>query len=168
MSILVRRYLGRSRCLEELLEDWQIRYQKAQLAWDVQDLVSECIELGQLAQRAWDFVADKLYDENHRFDHEKVGEAMGLALQKTLHAFNKVDEDVIETVDRLDCPPVDNVPQFKRSLVAVRRIAKEFKEQWPSIDRETVKEALAAYQRGEFQTSGALLDETRSKDTQAG
>jgi hypothetical protein len=156
MSILVRQYLGRSRYLEELLEDWQIRYHKAQVAWDAQDLIGECIQLGQLAQRTWDFLADRLYDDKTQFDHEKAGEAMTIALRKTMYAFEKLD-GVTKELDRLDCCAVDNLSEFKLGMKQVQQISKEFEEQWPSLDVDLVKESLDAYNRGDCQTSGSLL-----------
>src|SRR5437762_13720763 len=111
--ILVRRYLGRSRYVEELFEDWQIAYQKAQLSWDVQDLVTECIELGLFAKKTWDFLAEKLFNEDAVLDHDTVGESMSIALEKTLQVFTKV-EGVTKLLCQLDCPSLENATEFEQ------------------------------------------------------
>jgi len=165
MSILVRRYLGRSRYVEELVEDWQIAYQKAQLAWDLQDLVAECIELGQFAKRTWDFLADKLFDESVAFDHDSVGESMSIALKKTLQIFIKVQR-LIKRLHQLDCPSVDNATEFEELVAQTKQANREFQEQWPGFDTDTVEEALAAYGRGDYDTSEALLNDAKNHNPQ--
>jgi hypothetical protein len=148
------------------VEDWQIAYHKAQLAWDVQDLVTECIDLGNLAERAWDYLLDRVFDDSAKFDHETVGESMSIALGKALFVFVKV-EKVIRDLERVDCPPIDNLDEFRRIVMTTTRINKEFEEQWPSLDEDRAEEALAAYNRGEHQSVGALLDETRRQGSEA-
>lgn len=60
MLVRVRSYLGRSRFVAELVEDWQIACHAAQRAWDAQDLLSECIDLGNYAKHTWDCLAQAI------------------------------------------------------------------------------------------------------------
>ncbi len=166
MSILVRRYLGRSRYVEELVEEWQIAYHKAQLSWDLQDLVTECIDLGYFAKQTWDFLAEKLFDETSALDHDTIGESMEIALQKTLQVFSKV-QGLVKRLHQLDCPSLDNSQEFEDVVAQTELVNQQFEEQWPSLDTDMVEAALAAFGRGDYVTPEALLNDAKGSSSTA-
>lgn len=158
MTVLVRKYLGRSRLAEELVEDWKIGHQKAQLACDLQDLVEECIDLSNLAKRTWRALLDMLFDENVQLDHEAVGESMSISLAKTLHVFAMVKSLITAAY----FPAIANAEELARITQETEKILKEFDQKWPeSPDLATVGEALSDYHRGAFKTPEELLNEAR-------
>ena len=159
MSMFVRSYLGRSRYVEELVEDWQIAHQQALLTWDAQELVGECIEHGHFTKRICHDLLEQLFDEKLE-DIDRIGESMQIALAKTIRVFGEVDK-LIKRIERMDCPTIENGDAFRGVANDTQRVADDFRSQWPSLNRILVRESLAAYERGEYRTAEELLHESQ-------
>jgi hypothetical protein len=158
MSVLIRRCLGRSRMVEELVENWQIDHQQAMFARDIEELIVECIELAELVRRGRTWLADELFDE--KIDNiDKAGEMLRTAISKALLAYDRVQKTV-EAAEQMQFT-IDNARQFRAVVRELRDIEDEVKKTWPTVNRQMVNDSLAAYARGEFRTTEDLLGDTQ-------
>src|SRR5258708_5644272 len=83
MSILVRRFLERARCSENLLEDWKIENNQGACALDVGEFVSECIDLAALCKHAWECLWQALRADPNGQEVEEIGRVMKPAIART-------------------------------------------------------------------------------------
>src|SRR5262245_34600890 len=105
MSIFVRRYLGRSRLVEDLLEHWQVDHNDALFAQDVEALARECVELGKLTRHTWNLLVNHLFD-GVILNLDEVGQTMDKSVQRTLGVFASVRKLIAEAKRRgfaLEC-----------------------------------------------------------------
>src|ERR1700722_7391296 len=98
MSVVVRRYLGRSRLAEALVEDMPMAaHRNAIFAQDVDELVAECLDLAIISKKTWAYVLEKLFSENQADDIDdldETGQAMKTACTKIVDVFERVKEMV--------------------------------------------------------------------------
>src|SRR5687767_4944518 len=87
MSMVVRRYLGRSRLAQTLVEDLMVEQRTAMLARDAEELARECIDLARLSQDTWSYVLDLLFADLQVDDIDEIGRSMKIASATTLQVF---------------------------------------------------------------------------------
>jgi hypothetical protein len=158
MNLSVRRYLGRSRFVEELVENWQLEHERAMFAKDVEELVSECIELGELTKHAWKSALDQLFDEKVEYI-DKAGKMLESSISKTLCVFDKIS-GLIKEAKRKGFE-IEGSANFEETVRATVQVKAELARDWPWFDTAVAEEALADYRRGDYQT----IEEIR-RDTQ--
>ena len=154
MSVLVHRCLGRSRLVEELVEDWQIEHKNVMLLRDVEELASECLELGKLVQHVWGVLSEELFDGRIE-DLEGIGEEMRVAIEKTRHVVALVSNAICE-VERKGYVSKQGA-DLRLAAHEIEQVAKDFKKTWPTANLQMAQESLTAYNRGEYQKAGDLL-----------
>lgn len=151
MSILVQRYLGRSRFFQELVEDWQLHHREAMLALDLEELIPECLDLARLSRRTWDWLLECLFDDKHKCDRVFASEGLVKdAIHRTVYLFKNVGLFISKSEKNGFL--VEGANEFRQALADMERLEKETED--PSIDSRLIDESLAAYQRGEYQTRG--------------
>ena len=155
MSILVRRCLSRSYLVEELVENWQLDHQEALLAGDVEELVSECLELSNLLKRAWRNLIKQLLDEQVD-DLDKAGRMMLAAVRKSEKVLQVVQGQIAEATRRGH--PIETSGELQKAIGETHQLAAEIAAKWPATDHQMIAESLAAYKRGDYQFAGDLLN----------
>jgi hypothetical protein len=163
MSILVHRCLERSRCVEQLVEDWQIEHQQAMRAYDVEELARECIELGALIEHTSKTLFEKLFKDDVP-DVDEAGRVMTITLARSIKVFGSVHESM-ERV-RHDGYTGDVADEFERTDKKVRGLRDLFDKQWPSLNREMVEKSRAAYQQGDYCFTEDALNAAKAGDPQ--
>jgi hypothetical protein len=164
MSILVRRCLGRSRLVEELVENWQIEHKQAMFAGDMEELVVEFIALGELIQHGWESMIDRLFDE--KIDNiDAAGDMMRAAISRTLKVSTKLEE-FVGLAEQMQ-NPIDKAHSFRSVVRNLQHIDAEVKKRWPTVNARMLNDSLAAYERGEFRTTEDLLGDTQDCGSKA-
>lgn len=167
MSLLVRRCLSRSHLLEEFVETWQIDHKEAIYARDLDELVSECLELAVLLGRAWRSTVERLFDERERSDRVFASEeVIKGAIRRTVGIFKNVRK-LIDEAERKGYS-IDASPQFRAAALDVEQLEKETDEQWPPMDSELIRESREAFNQGEYQSAADLLHELQGGGAKAG
>ncbi|HEV3081312.1 MAG TPA: hypothetical protein VGY66_16140 [Gemmataceae bacterium] len=162
MSILIRKCLGRSRYVEELLDNWNIGENNRSLVRDLEELISDCIELGLLIQRTSNSLLDHLF-EGHVEDIDAVGDKMRTCFSRATRIFDILKGHIGQAKQALE-----GSAEFTRVHNEVARLKLDFEEKWPTFpDTELEAEALAAYHRGDYTTSEGLLRESQCQSAKA-
>ena len=147
MSIFVRRYLNRSRSVEHLVEDWKLKHSHAIDVPDVEELVSECVDLGVLAKHAWQFLRQLLSSDPNGECIEEFGKVMKKAISKTLEVFATVQELVADVKTKgftIDSAAIETTFQD------VRQISAKLETIFPTYDKSLFEESRAAFERGDY------------------
>jgi len=137
-----------------LVEYWQTEHKDAMVACDVEELVSECLELDDLVQHAWKSLSDLLFDGKID-DVETIGDKMRMALAKTQNALSLVNDAVSAAESRGH--NIAKAEDFRTIRQRMDLVAEEFKETWPTANPQLAQQSLAAYRRGEYQGTENLL-----------
>ncbi len=158
MSLLVRRCLNRSHQLEQYVETWQIDHKGAVYAGDLEELVEECLEIAPLLRRAWDRAVERLFDEGERSEKVFAGEeVIRGAISRVVRVFG-ISAKLIESAERAGFS-IDGVGRFRDGLRDLERLEQEAENQWPPMDSQQMRDSLAAYQRGDYQSAADVLRE---------
>lgn len=164
MSILARRCLGRSRFVEELVENWQIEHRQAMFARDVEELVSECLQLGELILHGCKSLVERLFDEQID-DIDAAGEMMRSSITRTLRTFQIVEEEV----GKAECKGynIEKSSSFRKVARELHQVQAELETTWPSVDADLIEKSQAAYRKGEYQKAEELLGEPHNCSPEA-
>src|SRR5438067_1292082 len=149
-NIVVRKFLGRSRLAEELVEDVLITdHQNAMFARDVEELVAECLELEKMSQETWKYVLGLLFSDEFTNDLGELGGMMNTATSKISYVFGQV-QDLLEKAEKQGYP-IKEASDFKLAWRAIEQIKNDTKKKFPPLDEKTIRESLETYQRGDYQ-----------------
>ena len=154
-NILVRRYLRRSRSVEELVEDWKIEHDQAMFALDVEEFVKECIDLGNLSKHAWKSFRELLLKDPNAPAVEESGMVMKEALTKTLAIFHTVNGLIDEASQKGHV--IQDDANFELVLHETTKISDKVHAVFMEPDPKVIEESIAAFKRGEYYTSEELL-----------
>ena len=147
MSMSVTRYLCRSRCVQGLVEEWQIRRNYPVLAVEAEDLVSECIDLAVLCERALEDIRALLHSDPNGEEIYEAGKAMKTALPKTQESYKAVQE-VIAEANRKGCA-IKNAAAFESAANRVHEVRAKIEMVFPELNKEMAEESREAFLRGE-------------------
>jgi len=162
MSILVRRYLERSRLAQGMVEDWQLEHRQAMVANDVEEFAQECIELAALTKRAWSVLLVDLFDDARCNDPQldELCAIMKNALARTRIVFDAVQASIAQA--QAKGYGIANADEMHSALRDIRKIEAEVAKMLPSVNVEMIEKYRQAIERGEFCTAEDLLRETQS------
>ena len=155
MSIFVRRFLHRSRSVDELIEEWKLEHDQAMFAFDLEELVSECIDLGNLSKHAWKSFRDLLLKNPNAPVIEESGRVMQTALTRTLEMFHTVKALVTEASQKGHS--IQDAADFELVVNETRKISDKVQVVFMEPDPAAIEESIAAFKRGEYYTSEELL-----------
>jgi hypothetical protein len=161
MSVVVRRYLGRSRLAEELVEDLIVEHRDAMFARDVDELIAECLELEKLSKVTWTYVLEVLFSEEQAGDIDEIGHMMKTASTKILEVFDRV-KPLMETVKGLGLA-VNDSADFLIAHQVIRKIKDDVENKFPPINEMMVKQSMEAFRRGAYQPAEDLLRESQNQ-----
>jgi hypothetical protein len=153
MSLLVERCLKRSFLLEELYEHWQIDRHEAELAGDLQELSSECLQLAELVAHAFEQLSNEFFRTGFG-DFAKPSRALRLAIRKTT--------GVIELVMNLAAAHAQQATSgepLRLKLESLRDIDRKAAEYWAAPDAAMAEQARADYERGDYRLAEDLARE---------
>jgi hypothetical protein len=157
-NIVVRRYLGRSRLAEELVEDVLIaEHRSAMFAREVEELVNECIELEKMSKGTWEYVLDLLFSEEQPDDFDELGKSMKTATSKTVEVFGQVGKLIEEA--KTQKRAIKNSADFWIARQEMERIQADIEEKFPPLNEQMIQASLEAFKQGEFVTLEDLLRE---------
>jgi hypothetical protein len=147
MNIFAHRYLGRSRFVEGLVEEWKREHDEAMLALTVEELVEECIDLGHLSQHAWSGFRELLFKDPNASAIGEVGAVMKEALTKTLEIFETIRE--LSEKAKASGHAIRNATQFEAVFQETKIISETVHDLFAPPDPQVVEEAIASFKRGE-------------------
>lgn len=154
MILILDRCLKRSHLVQELFERWQLGWQGALAASDVEELCAECADLCQLCKQTW----QSLW---HRLSELPVVEieSIGLVFQEIVDRSLEVATAVNKWADRVQKKQNAELAtgQLPRRIGEVEEVKREIAEKWPFVDYAMVAESRAAFLRGDYQTAEELL-----------
>lgn len=161
MNFLMNRCRRRTHLTEELVEEvWQQNHRDVMFAFDVEDAISECLELGQLLHHAWDNALDHLYAE-------EIDDVDGLFAVMTATVARAID--TLKRMQELARLVVKNGYELGHSgeldacISELERLQHGIEERWPKADQQMIAESLAAYHRGEYQTAEELMSDSQNR-----
>jgi len=157
-NVVIRRFLGRSRLAESLVEDVFAEHKNAMFARDVEELIAECLELEKISRSAWDYVLDVLFSERAN-ETDELGNMMKMAIAKVSVVFNRVNQLIDEMKARGHGPK--EVADFLIARREIQRINEDVAKKFPPINEEMVKRSLEAFRRGEGRTAEEMLHESQ-------
>jgi hypothetical protein len=147
MNMLLIRCRRRTRVAEELLEQWQIDHAQAMLACDVDELLAEAVELGQLVKRCWTTSLNRLFAEQVE-DVDGERRALHFIARRTLRLFRKVAKIADQTVKGGHA--LVNLADFTANFQNMRQLRLDIAEKWPTTNEQLLAESQAARLRGEY------------------
>ena len=155
MVIFVRRYMRRSQLALDLVEEWKVNHDHAMFALDIQEWVSECIDLGDLTKHVWSLFRELLMKDPNAAVIDESGRVIQAAVQRTLAIFEAVNE-LVQDASRKGFA-LQEVADFELARHETRAIMDKIKVVFMEPDPKMIEESLAAYKRGEYYTSEELL-----------
>jgi hypothetical protein len=162
MSVVVRRYLGRSRLAEELVEDVLIvEHKNAMFARDVEELVVECLELEKMSKNTWHYVLDQLFSDERTNDIDGLGQAMKTASSKVDDVFGRVG-NLIKIAKR-DGYSIKDEADFLCACRVIKEIKADVDKKFPPIDEEMMEKSIKSYKVGAYRTAEELLLESQGQ-----
>lgn len=162
-NIMVRKYLGRSRLAQELLEDVLIvENDNVPVAQDIEAMVAECLELEKLLTHTWQHVLELLFAVPQVLTDaaiDKMGMTMEMALEKNLALYGNLGR-VIESAQRQG-RTIKDAADFWIAHQNIKRIKEDVARKFPPLDEQMRKDAVEAFHRGECQSAEDLLREAQ-------
>lgn len=155
MNILLRRYLGRTEFVEGLVEEWKRDHDDAMFAVAVDELVAECIDLGNLSKHAWGAFRQLLIHDPNAPIIDESGLVLMDALTKTLAVFQDVSVLRAEAIRRGHSIKDDS--SFVTVLGEIKKINATVQEVFAPPDPKMIEESIAAFKRGECHTIEELI-----------
>lgn len=155
MVIFVRRYMRRSQMVGELVEEWRINHDQAMFALDVQEWVSECIDLANLSRHVWALFRELLLKDPNAPVIDESGRVMQTALVKTLATLEAVNGLVQEASQRGFA--IHGVADLELARHETKKMMDTLEVVFMEPDPKVVEESIAAFKRGEYYTSEELL-----------
>jgi len=157
-NIVLRRFLGRSRLAEELVEDVLIvEHRNAMFAREVEELVIECIELKKMSTSTWEYVLDLLFAEEQPDDIDELGKSMKTASSKILDVFERV-ETLLVAAQRQNFD-IKDAADFRIARREIEQIMADIEEKFPPLNEQMIQASLESFRRGEYSTLEDLLRE---------
>jgi len=164
MHLLVRRCLRRSYLVEEFVETWQIEHSEAMLAFDLDEIVHECLDLGKLLQYVWPRLLKLLFNEQID-DIETTGRVFQSAMERALRVFSRV-QGLVAYVKEKGYPLGESEELDKIAMVS-KQLVTDFQERWPLFSQKMLLSSLAAFKKGEYQTTEDILNGLQSRSAKA-
>jgi hypothetical protein len=166
LNLLVRRYLNRTHLVEQLVENWQLDHKEAMAARDLEELVSECVDLAALGRRAWRMLLSRMFDAQERSDRVFAAEDLiKSVIHRTAGIFAVIGKS-IKDVERFGYV-VEGATEFQKATHDVKQLETETAEPWPPIDPKLAQESLEAYKRGDYRLAEDILHELQGGGAQA-
>jgi hypothetical protein len=160
MSVFANRYLTRSRAVEHFVEDWTTRQNGAAIAIDVEELVRECVDLGDLCRHAWQSLWQILRRDPNSDAVNEAQAPMKEALARTLKVIQAVKGRVAEFTERGF--KISNAEALSSTFQSVQEISAKIDVVYPEVDSKLVDDAIAAFKRGECIPIEDLIREAQS------
>ncbi len=162
MNTLLNRCQRRTHLAEELTEEvWLREHRGAMLASDVEEVIRECIEVKDLILHACKKTFDRLFDEDFD-DTDWSFRILHSMIEKSISNDKKTYELAMRIAKGYTVEGLSSLPE---AIGELERLSLEVENRWPKIDQKMVAEALAAYKRGEFDTSEDLLRVAQNSDS---
>ncbi len=155
MRSSVLRYLRRSSFVETLMEEWQLQHDEAMFVFDVEEFVSECIDLGNLSKHAWRSFHELLLTDPNAPVIDESGAVMKEALAKTLETFQAVNRLVDEASQKGHA--VKDAAEFELVLHETIKISETVADIFAPPDPNMIEESIAAFKRGEYYSIEELI-----------
>jgi len=155
MNNSARRYLSRSCYVEDLVDEWKLSLDQAMFALDVEELVKECIDLGNLSKHAWNGFRELLLKDPNAQVIEDSGLVMKEAVTKTLEIFRTV-QSLVREMSHKGHVIQDNAG-FEAIFHETKKISNKVNSVFLEVDPRDIEESIAAFKRGEYRTSEELL-----------
>lgn len=155
-AVFSKRLEGRTRSIEELvgLEQWQIEYRDAQFAWDVQDLISECIDHQNLLSQQFQDTLQRIIDGDVKDVHLVSSWLLG-QFDRGLAAF-RAAERLLDTAHSrkhaIDCERV-----FRRGFLETKKLRRRIKSRWPLRNKESVRLSLSQAKDGKCKSVKEII-----------
>lgn len=160
MSIFVDRYLGRTRAMEHLVEDWKNKHDQAMFAMDVEEMVRECVDLAALCEHSWNSLWQLLRRDPNSDAVDDAAKVMTTALAKTLQVFRSVQDLVADA--KTKGFEIKGSENLETAAIRVREINAKVETIDPPLNEEMAEEAIAAFKRGECLPIEELIREAQS------
>lgn len=157
MSIFVERYLGRTRAVEDMVENWKIKHDQAMFVMDLDEMVRECLDLSALCQHVWKTLWQMLRRDPNGKGVNEAEEPIRTALAKTQHIFQSVQDLVAQAQGKGYA--IQNAAALPIAAQEVRAINAKIEAVYPPFDHEAAEEARQEFLRGEFITVEQLIEE---------
>jgi len=159
MSIMSRRFLGRARLFQELVEDWRSAPNHPLFVREVSELVEEAKEISVLAQVARDTIKKRLRERNPE-NIESEGAVMKQALSRIQTTLASLSEVIKNGKLRGEIAvDADAVPA---SVAVIERLLGDMDRWFSYLTPEQVVEAIADVKRGDFISIEDLLNEAQN------
>jgi hypothetical protein len=156
---IINRFNRRIHLTEELVEEAAMRaHREAMVACDVDDLISECLESAALLRSVWAAVLDFLFSGDAGSIDELRPPLMG-AIGREMHTHATL-QTIAQKVTGAGYA-IKRLPEYVESTNDLNVVKAEIEKKWPVVDREMIARSVAAYKRGDFQSSEDLLRETQ-------
>lgn len=124
-------------------------------ALDVEEFVSECIDLGNLSKHAWRSFRELLLKDPNAPVIDESGTIMKEALAKTLAIFQAVKRLVDEASQKGHA--VKDAANLELVLHETRKINETVQGIFAPPDPKMIEESIAAFKRGEYYTIEELI-----------
>jgi hypothetical protein len=150
MDMLILRCRKRTQVAEDMAEQWKIAHVEAMAACDADELLAECIELGELIRRGWNRVLDRFFSENVK-DVDGEGKSIKRLVKVVLRLYRRV-ATIANSVLR-GGHDLDHVAKFRAIVENMQQLSVEIEKAWPKDDEELFAMSRAASERGELCSS---------------
>src|SRR5437899_8253733 len=133
MSLLISLCLKRSAVVEELVEHWQIDHRDAMLAYDVEELCGESVEVCKLCAHMWTQLVGSLLDCKIP-NTEETGRAALKAIDATLRAATSILRCVADAQGRGF--EIKGAARLQSSVHNLEAIREKLMKKWPFTDHK--------------------------------
>lgn len=129
--IFSRRCDNRTRGIESLADGWKRDYHDAQFAWDVQDLVLECLDQVQFLQRCWEVSVEKAVD-GQVCDIDEHGRLLLDIFNRSIRVFDFCLQ-MIGNAKRIG-HTIEGEKVFHRQTIEMKELSDRIRKKWPIRD----------------------------------
>lgn len=154
-----------ARAIQDEVDAWKLDHDDAMQAWDIQDLVAECIALRKYVG-TWKDEAWQLLMANKLKHVQATGEVLKRQLSHVEYLINLVENCVKSAAAR--GWEFDKAQELRDAKTAVAAMGADFEKRWPFVDAEQVKRSREDFDRGRYQPAEEILGELQGPDRAGG
>ena len=145
---------ARARAIQDEVDAWKLDHDDAMEAWDIQDLVAECIALRKYVG-TWKDEAWQLLMANKLKHVQATGEILKRQIAHVESLINLVENCVKSAMAR--GWKFDKTDELKEAKATIAVMRADFEKRWPFIDPEQVKRSREDFDRGKYQPAKEIL-----------
>ncbi|MBI3824193.1 MAG: hypothetical protein HY289_16115, partial [Planctomycetes bacterium] len=139
MSIFAERYLGRTRAVEGLVENWNFKHDQAMATMDVEEVVQECLDLSALCTHAWQSLRQIVLRDPNGPAVDEAEEPIKAAVTKTSQIFQSVQELITQA--QIKGYTIQNAKALRGAAQQVREIAAKIDVVYPQPNEEQMRKS---------------------------